>query len=234
MENQMVKFEEKFAVLAGGGPADIMQALQENLPGESLGPGDIDKATIPGGSSAAYFSVPSLLKPDGEMVAEIVGIIVHQSPTRAMFEKSFEESGGDEQPLCASDDGVVGYGEPGGACAGCAFSKFHEDEAPKCKIRRSLYILREGQMFPLHVSIPTASYGEVKKRLASMVKAGVAYWKVLVKLTLVKDKNPAGLPYYQVKLDIIEQLTPEQVRMVEAYQASIKPSLARNRQAQAA
>ena len=233
MTSALVKFEEEYPVLAGGGPAEIRAALQENLPGESLRPSDIDKAVIPSGSGAPLFTIPSLLSPDGEGVKEIVGVIVHQTPTRRLFEGSYEETGGDTPPICASDDGVEGIGNPGGPCITCPLSQFigprGSQEPPKCKVRRSLYILRPGQSFPLHVDVPTASYAAIRERLAAMVKASVPFWKVVVRLTLAKETNPSNLPYYQVRLDILRQLTPEESAMVDAYRAAIKPSLERRR-----
>src|SRR5215471_15957633 len=40
------------------------------------------------------------------------GVIVHHIPNRLFWEKSFDESGGGEQPDCQSPDGMNGYGNP--------------------------------------------------------------------------------------------------------------------------
>ena len=68
-------------------------------------------------------------------------------------------TGGNQPPDCCSFDGVTGEGEPGGACRKCPLNQFGSGEngAKACKNRRRIYVLREGEIFPLLLSLPTGS-----------------------------------------------------------------------------
>ena len=57
----------------------------------------------------------------------------------------------DCQGLEFSFDGVTGIGNPGGNCQNCPYNKFGsgEGQSKLCKNKRMLYMLREGELFPI-------------------------------------------------------------------------------------
>ena len=91
------------------------------------------------------------------MVKDITGVILYNHPAYAYYASAF--AGGHAAPDCSSIDGVTGVGMPGGDCRTCPYNKFGsgDGQSKLCKNKRMLYILREGELFPVALSLPTGS-----------------------------------------------------------------------------
>lgn len=230
MGSELVRIGERFPVLAGD-PRIALALIRENLGGEQLGPGDLDRVTVPAGGSL-HWVVPSVDSAAGDAVKSIEGVVVFQKLARAYWAKSIEESGGNSAPDCYSDDSVQGVGDPGGACATCAYAQFGSDgkgRGQACKQMRVLFLLRPGQTLPTMVTIPPSSLADAKKFLLRVANGNLHYSAITVKLSLVEAKNDDGIKYAKVTFELGERLSGEDLERVQAYVSSIRPSLERVR-----
>jgi hypothetical protein len=234
MGTELVQLGERYPVLRGN-PAAALATIRENLGGEQLTPGDLDRVTVPAGGGL-FWTVPSIDNPAGEPAKSIEGVVVFQKLTRAFWEKGIEESGGNSAPDCYSDDSILGIGSPGGDCSTCRFAAWKSDEKGRgqaCKQMRALFILRPGSVLPTLVTIPPSSLGEAKKFLLRLANENLHFSSVTVKLTLLEEKNPDGIKYARVAFEVGSRLAGEDLERVQAYVNSIKPSLERVRAVEA-
>lgn len=140
-----------FAVLAN---QDVLnEALADDCQGLEF---SFDRVKLPAGGGTA-FEIPSADGEDAEMAKDITGVIVYNHPAFAYYHDKY--NGGSNPPDCGSFDGVSGIGNPGGSCHNCPYNKFGsgDGQSKLCKNKRMLYILREGELFPITISLPTGS-----------------------------------------------------------------------------
>ena len=135
--------------------ADLGAMMAEELDGLDIG---FERIKIPSAGST-MFEVPG---EDGEpeAVKEFSAVILLQHPINAYYATKY--TGGNLPPDCASLDGETGVGTPGGLCAKCPLNEFDSGDngGKACKNRRRIYVLREGEVFPLLLSLPTGSLKE--------------------------------------------------------------------------
>ncbi|MCL2816114.1 MAG: hypothetical protein FWD23_16090 [Oscillospiraceae bacterium] len=128
--------------------ADDMDGLKLNL----------QKIKIPSGGSL-QFEIPSDDPENPDYTKTIEGVIIHNHSAHAFWA---EDSGDEEDatPLCSSSDGKCGIGEPGGDCVTCALNRFGSGANGKgkaCKNMRVLYVLRDGDVVPIQITLPPTS-----------------------------------------------------------------------------
>jgi hypothetical protein len=140
--NALIAQTGGFTALAN---TDFSAMVSGELDGLDL---SFERVKIPAGGSTA-FELPTEGE-ETEMVKEFSAVILHQHALNAYYKTKY--TGGSNPPDCGSYDGKVGIGEPGGICANCLLNRYGSDEngnGKGCKNKRRLYILREGEMFPL-------------------------------------------------------------------------------------
>ena len=98
--------------LSADGAAEFNQIIQENFGGSRLTLADLDKIKIPSGQGAAVWSIPSAIEGDEDTTKELAGILIGWADKKSWWHKTFNESGGKEQPDCKSNDMVHGLGNP--------------------------------------------------------------------------------------------------------------------------
>ena len=115
-----------------------------------------DRIKIPSGGMTA-FEVPSEDGEGSDLVKEIEAVILYSHPANSYYTEAYK--GGSNPPDCGSFDGITGTGTPGGICKNCPFNQFGsgEGKSKACKNRRMLYLLRENEIFPLTLNLPTGS-----------------------------------------------------------------------------
>lgn len=146
----------------------VEDILDEGLGGEEISAFDLETITIPGGGAPGKFARTSLENPDGDMVSEIVGVILAMQAGRQMWRQSYDESGGGTDPDCVSFDMDHGVGDPGGDCSTCELNQFGSDgPGKKCKETKNLFILERGKVLPTVLRVSPGSLGAVRQyRLA--------------------------------------------------------------------
>lgn len=145
-------------------------AMAEELDGLE---GSFDRVKIPAGGTI-MFELPGDEADEPETVKEFSAVILHHHPVLQYYKEKY--TGGSNPPDCGSLDGVTGEGDPGGVCAKCPLAQFGSGEngGKACKNRRRLFLLREGEIFPLLLSLPTGSlkeYSRYIKRLLSRTRS---------------------------------------------------------------
>jgi hypothetical protein len=221
MGTELVKPED-FAVVQSD-PAELQALIKETLGGESLQAHDLDRVKVPSGGALSW-EVPTV---SGEAsMKELVGIIVHHQNKRAYWHEKF--SGGNEKPDCSSEDAITGVGDPGGECASCPFAQFGSDEdgvSQACKALKHIFILTEGSVLPIVVTLPPSSLAPAKKYLMRLIQNRIAPSGIVTKLTLEKAESKGGIKYSKAVFAAGEPLKPDDAEKVKQYAEALKPSL---------
>ncbi len=88
-------------------------------------------------------------------------------------------------------DGHHGEGNPGGSCDSCPLNQYGSGKngAKACKNRRRLYLLREGDIFPVILSLPTGSLKSFTRYLMRVIPKYKNSNAVVTKFTLKKSSQ---------------------------------------------
>ena len=197
--------------------ADLGAMMAEELDGLDAG---FERIKIPSGGST-MFEVPGE-GDEAEAVKEFSAVILHHHPLFAYYKAKY--TGGNQPPDCASFDGVTGEGDPGGPCRKCPLNQFGSGEngAKACKNRRRIYVLREGEIFPLLLSLPTGSLQEFTRYIKRLLSKGRKSNAVVTRFTLRKATNAGGVVYSQAQFAIDRPLSPEEHVLIEKLSEQVK------------
>ena len=196
---------------------DMATMMAEALDGLDAG---FERIKIPSAGSTV-FEVPN---EDGESdaVKEFTAVILYHHPLFAYYMSKY--TGGNNPPDCGSFDGVTGEGDPGGVCKTCRYNQFGtgENGSKACKNRRRIYVLREGEIFPLLLSLPTGSLKEFTKYIKRLLSKGRKSNAVVTRFSLKKATNSGGLAYSQAQFAIDRVLTPEEHILLEKMSEQVR------------
>lgn len=209
-----------------GGFANVAQmaALKEELMECCVGMEfSMDRIKMPSGVSK-FFIVPG----DGEeeqQVSEIVGIVLHSHPSFAYYTTSYQ--GGSNPPDCGSFDGKTGIGNPGGSCRECIHNRFGsggDGQGKACQNRKMLYILQEGELLPMMLSLPVGSVRKfedfVKLWFAKHMKLPHQF---VTKITLKKaHSNTTNRDFSQAVFQRVRDLTDEEKAATAPYVQQVR------------
>lgn len=151
------------------------------------------RAKIPGGGST-LFELPGEDSTKLEYVEKMVGVILYHHAANGYWVG--EPNDEDKAPICASLDGKVGYGDPGGLCAGCSLNRFGSSEDGRgkaCKNQRYLYLLQDGEFIPWVIYLPPTSLRSFSRfmNVAFLYRNRPSYGSV-VELTLHREDKPTA------------------------------------------
>src|SRR5690606_27183725 len=202
---------------------DLGEAMSEEMEGLSI---DFDRVKIPSGGGLA-FEVPGDDPDNPDMVKELVGVIVDHHPVNAYWPEKY--SGQNNPPACSSLDGKTGIGNPGGSCQSCPFNKWGSDPdgngGKACKNMHRVYLLREGEMFPLMLTLPPTSIKPFSNYLAKrVIGRGRRSYGVITKITLKRETNKGGIAYSQAQFSVAGELSPEETAKAAEYAKGSKSS----------
>lgn len=203
-KNTEIAVNEGFAVLANQNV--LNEALADDCQGLEF---SFDRVKLPAGGGTA-FEIPSTEGKDSEMAKDITGVIVYNHPAYAYYHDKY--TGGNNPPDCGSFDGVNGIGNPGGNCQNCPYNKFGsgDGQSKLCKNKRMLYILREGELFPITISLPTGSLKSFTNYVKSQLSRGRKLNQVVTKITLKKATNASGIAFSQAAFGFVRMLSAEE------------------------
>lgn len=217
-EKALAKVENfNFPVLGN----DLGEAMSEEMEGLSI---DFDRVKIPSGGGLA-FEVPGDDPDNPDMVKELVGVIVDHHPVNAFWSDKY--AGQNNPPDCSSMDGKTGQGNPGGNCKNCPFNQWGSDPdgtgGKACKNMHRIYLLRQGEMFPLLLTLPPTSIKPFSNYIAKrIVGRGKRSYGVITKITLKREQNKNGIAYSQAQFSVAGELSPEETAKAAEYAQSIK------------
>ena len=178
----------------------------------------LDRISFPKGG-ATVFEIPAEDGEGSDIVKELKCVILYNHAVNTFYSGSY--AGGHERPDCCAFDGVHGIGNPGGECANCPYNQFAPSDDPKqglrkaCKNKRSLYLLREGEFFPVMMTLPTGSISTFTQYLKSQLSRGRRVSDIVTRIT-VKRVVKDGPEFSQAQFSMARPLTPEE-------QAALKP-----------
>jgi hypothetical protein len=179
-----------------------------------------DNIKIPSGG-ATNFEVPGE-GDEPETVKEFSAVILHHHPLFAYYKTEY--IGGNNPPDCGSFDGVSGEGEPGGNCKTCPLNQFGSGKngSKACKNRRRIYVLREGEIFPMLLSLPTGSLKAFTQYVKRQLSKGRKTNAVVTRFSLKKAVNTGGIAYSQAQFALDRELTLEERALVEKMTEQVK------------
>jgi CO/xanthine dehydrogenase FAD-binding subunit len=136
-------------------------------------------------------------------------------------------TGGNTPPDCGSMDGHVGIVSETGEireCKDCPFNEFGtgENGAKACKQKRRLYLLREGEVLPVVLTVPSTSVGDYAKFVMRLLSKGQKTSSVVTKFSLQKVQSTTGIAYSQVVYTPERALTAEERASVERMSEQVK------------
>jgi len=206
----------------------VREAIGENIGVGGLTEFDLDRIKIPAGGGLS-FSVTSL---EGETAEKsVTGVIVLARDARAYWKTPLEQSGGNLPPDCHSNDGVVGFGEPGGDCAQCPLGQFGSDakhrRAQACKAIRRLFVLRGESLLPVVLALPPTSLKAAKQYMVRLAGQGIPYWTVVTKIGLETAQNAQGIKYSRATFTFAGMLNDDQRANAKQYSEMLKPLVCR-------
>lgn len=201
---------------------NLESIMAEELEGMEVG---FDRLKIPAGG-ALYFELPLDDPENPETLKEVKGVILHHHALNSFYKDKY--TGGSNPPDCGSYDGKIGEGTPGGQCAKCPLNQFGSGEngsGKACKNKRRIYLLREGDIFPILLTLPTGSLKEFTNYIAKRIVAkGKRSFEVVTKVTLKKAVNSGGITYSQAVFSIDRDLKPEEAEAMGKISERIKES----------
>lgn len=199
----------------GAAMAEEMEGLQLSFP----------RVKIPSGGGLA-FEVPGDDPENPDAEKELVGVIVDHHPVNAYWADKY--AGANNPPDCSSMDGKVGMDQDGNRkpCNSCPMNEWgtaEEGRGKACKNMHRVYILREGEMLPLLLTLPPTSLKNLSDYIAlRIVSKGMRSYGVATKVSLKKAQNAGGINYSQAVFALAGKLAPAQAAAMAEYSKGIK------------
>ena len=182
---------------------------------------EFERIKIPAGGGT-MFEFPSSNPDEADMVKDFSAVIPYHHPMYVFYNSKF--NGSNNPPDCLSIDGITGVGIPGGKCMNCPNNKFGSGEngSKACKNKHQMYLLREGEMFPVILSLPTSSNREFSRYIKRLLSRGKKSDSVVTKFSLKKAVNKTGISYSQVQFSAARELTNEEAQLIKNYSEQVK------------
>ena len=182
--------------------------LGNDIQGELAGlDSGFDRIKIPAGGGTS-FEVPNLENSDDPItVKEFSAVILHHHPLFTYYENKY--NGSSNPPDCCSFDGISGTGTPGGKCRFCKLNVFGSGEngSKACKNKHRLYLLRENEIFPVVLILPSSSIQEFSRYVRRLLGVGKKSDSVVTKLSLKKAVNKTGIAFSMVHFSVVRDLS---------------------------
>jgi hypothetical protein len=197
---------------------NIAAAMSEELDGLNT---SFERIKIPSAGSTV-FEVPGEDPGEPDAVKEFSAVILHHHPLFAFYTDKY--TGGNNPPACGSFDGVNGSGNPGGSCERCPYNQFGSGEngSKACKNRRRIYVLREGEIFPLLLSLPTGSLKEFTAYIKRLLGKGRKSNMVVTRFSLKKAMSAGGIAFSQAQFAVGRVLNAEEQAIISKLSEQVK------------
>ena len=234
--SKAIEKQEETAIVEYGLPMSIesvKQAFITNFGQEKIKVKNLERAENPSRKDDNW-TIPGLEEED-ERTSEVMGVIVLQKLTRAMWDGDYE--GGSDPPLCSSKDGNSGEGNPGNAdCWSCPMAKGQniiDDDTgkkkwlkPECHIVKQIFMRRPGHLLPTLFTVNAVNMDAVATYMTRLIdRTGKPYHHVVTKMQLAPAVSKGGFDYAKLRLSLVEYLSDEQCAEQDAYQAMVTPLL---------
>ncbi|MBO6127183.1 MAG: hypothetical protein J6P21_04255 [Clostridia bacterium] len=182
---------------------------------------EFERIKIPTGGST-IFELPSENPDEPDTVKEFFAVILYHHPLYVFYNTKF--NGSNTPPNCMSLDGITGFGTPGGNCITCCNNKFGSGEngSKACKNKHQIYLLKENEILPLILTLPTSSNKEFSRYIKRLLSKGKKSDTVVTKFALKKAVNKCGISYSQVQFSTERELNNKEISLIKNYSEQIK------------
>ena len=182
---------------------------------------EFERIKIPAGGGI-MFEFPSSNPDESDMIKEFSAVILYHHPMYVFYSSKF--NGSNNPPDCLSVDGITGVGVPGGKCMNCPKNKFGSGEngSKACKNKHQMYLLREDEIFPVILSLPTSSNREFSRYIKRLLSKGKKSDSVVTKFSLKKAVNKTGISYSQVQFSVARELDTKEIELIKNYSEQVK------------
>lgn len=212
-----------------GGEGSVAQVIADNFGDDGFDVSNLDRVTVPAGGGTSWEI------PDEDPSRTIEGVIIHKQPNRAFwFRKRGEGGEEDGPPDCYSTDNKVGRGafgpgsadNPSGECAGCPMNVFGSSTSGSgngkaCKEQQQVFLLQEGAILPIQVSLPPTSLRGFTKYMTRLASKGKSFYAVVTRFSLTVTKG-GGQTYSVVEPAKVRDLEPAEAAAARGYGATMK------------
>lgn len=181
------------------------------------------RAKIPSGG-VLQFEMPGDDPENPDYTPTLEGVILFNHAANSYWPAGSEY---DENtpPQCQSVDGKVGYGDPGGICETCCYNQFGSDPnggGKACKNMRVLYLLLNGELMPIQLSLPPTSIRPYTNFVNSaFLLRGRRVCSGLVQIGL-KKASSNGFTYSVATFKKVRDFEGEELARVCAYADSFR------------
>lgn len=181
----------------------------------------IDRIKIPAGGGT-QFELPEDINGEVVSIPELTGVILYHKPMYAYYRTAYE--GGNNPPDCGSYDGVNGYGTPGGLCSKCPYNEFGsgQGQSKACKNKRLVFLIREGEIFPVELTIPPGSLKTFTNFVKSQLTKQRRLNEMVTKIHIKRATNAKGIAYAQVMFSFVRMLDEDEKRVIAGMTAQVK------------
>ena len=220
MSNTQKNDTNEMTVASGFSEIANMSFLAEAMNDECAGlEFTLDRVKIPSGGMTA-FEVPSGDGESSELVKEIDAVILLSHPANAYYRDVYK--GGSNPPDCGSFDGMTG--SSGQLCKTCPYNQYGsgEGKAKACKNRRMLYLLRENELFPMTLNLPTGSLRGFTKYVQSLLTVHKRPHQVVTRISLRKASSSSNIEFSQAVFKCVRALTPEEQTGIDSMVAQVR------------
>ena len=196
---------------------NLAEAIEENMDGMDI---SFDRIGTPG-AGGMTFEVPGENPGEMDSVKEFTGVILYHHPMSFYYTEAY--SGQKTQPTCCTYDGITGVGTPGGDCKKCPLNQYESgaNGGKACRNKRRVYLIREGELIPVLLTLPTGSL----KIFANYVKRLLAKGKkpsgVVTRFSIAKAQGN-GPAYSQLQFTVDRTLTPDEQASIAALATQVK------------
>ena len=194
----------------------LSEALKDECAGLEF---SLDRIKIPAGGMTA-FEVPTGDGENTELQKELECVILLSHPANAYYHDVYK--GGSNPPDCGSFDGITG--SDGTACKTCPYNQFGsgDGKAKACKNRRMLYLLRENEIFPLILNLPTGSLKGFTRYVQSLLTVHLRPHQVVTRISLRKASSSSNIEYSQAVFKCVRPLTTEEQANIDVMVAQAR------------
>jgi hypothetical protein len=223
MSQEIEKYKQTTVMALTVDTSRLERAMERNLGSGGLSTNMFPKVVVPSGGSTAW-QVPTV---SGEKNMDaLVGVIIYSQPAKAYYKIPYDEAGVTKTPPdCASLDGMVGIGEPGGQCFKCPLNQYESAAKGKgkaCADLRLIFMLGQDSILPMMIKLPPTSVKHLDTYMARLAGTLDTYTDVVTAITLKKDKNDAGVAYSEAQLAMVRRLTDDEKKVVEYFHNLVK------------
>jgi hypothetical protein len=219
---ELVPIVDAYPALAGDA-AGVIETMRENLGNAKLSAFNLDRIKMPSGGGIAW-EVQTLEGPSPEKA--LTGIIVYHRDVRTFWRSEY--SGEGNPPDCSSDDGLHGFGDPGGDCSACPFAQFDSGRngGQACKQQKQVFLLMGDSMLPAVVNLPPTSLRPYRDFMLRLGSARILYRHVEVRIGLDKVQGGNVPDYSRATIAMTRRLNESEALLVDGYHSMISDIVA--------